>query len=123
MFQLLFFFSIPLLLIGLPCLAIATENSGKCADRQTYIIVLLIYVVSIIAIRYSMIVRAPMEIIALEALAGIALTIWLLRVMVQRVRDMGKPKSLSYVAVVPIIGFLFQLYLTFPDSISRSGDR
>jgi uncharacterized membrane protein YhaH (DUF805 family) len=43
--------------------------------------------------------------------------------MVQRVRDMGKPKSLAYVAVVPIIGFLFQLYLTFPGSVSRPGDR
>jgi uncharacterized membrane protein YhaH (DUF805 family) len=123
MFQLVFFLSIPLLLIGLPCLVIATENSGKCADRQTYIIVLLIYVVSIIAIRYSMMARAPTAIIALEALAGIALTIWLLRVMVQRVRDMGKSKSLAYVAVVPIIGFLFQLYLTFPASVSRPGDR
>lgn len=121
--EVLFFLLISLILIAVPLVAIATENSGRRADQQAYIVVLLIYVVSMIVIRYSLMAGAPIAIMAAEMLAGLVLTVRLLRITVQRVRDMGKPKAMAYVAALPVIGFLFQLYLTFPASASRPDDR
>jgi uncharacterized membrane protein YhaH (DUF805 family) len=115
----LFFILIILALIGLPIIVIATENSGKCANRQTYILVFLIYVLSMIVVRYSLAAGAPREIIYLEMPIILALLVWLFRATVQRVRDMGRSKALAYVAVIPLVGTLFQIYLTFPASAPK----
>ncbi len=124
MLELFFFFLlIPLVVIGLPVTVIATENSGKRTYRQTYIVAFLIYVLSMIVVRFSYAVGMPREIMFLEALIVLALFVWLLRATVQRSRDMGRSKSLAYVAAIPLVGLFFQLYLTFPASVARPDGR
>lgn len=116
------FFVLVAVAVGLPVIVIATENSGKRADRKTYIVILLIWVLATIAAQFSLAFQVPRLLVLIEALILLALSVWVFRVTVQRVRDMGKPKTLAYVAAIPLVGLLFQLYLTFPASSSDAND-
>ena len=54
------------------------------------------------------------------ALTSLAVWIYFLRVLVQRVRDAGHRKSLAYLAVLPVLNLIFFIYLLFPSSATRS---
>jgi hypothetical protein len=49
-------------------------------------------------------------------LLWIAITIWLYRLIVQRIRDAGHPKAISYLACISIANLALFLYLLFPGS-------
>src|SRR5262245_33981186 len=104
----IFIFGVLAIFLILPIIIIATENSGKRADRQTYSIAYVAFIIFHVFARYAIQLQIPRAVSFVLVAISVALLIWLFRSTVQRIRDMGRPKAVAYIAAIPIIGLLFQ---------------
>lgn len=106
------------LFVVFPVIIVATERSGKRAGRAKFAIGLLL-VLALACLPDALWLFFDFRLEGLEGLllvAGIALTIWFYRLIVQRTRDAGHSKTAAYLACVPVINLLIYVYLLFPAS-------
>lgn len=110
--------AIVLLMLAFPAIIVATERSGKRANRGKFAVGLLI-VLGLACLPDLLWLFFNVRLEGLQGLlflAGIALTVWFYRLIVQRARDAGHSKAVAYLACVPVVNLLICIYLLFPGA-------
>lgn len=109
---------IVLLFIGLPIIAIKTEKSDRTISRNQFLTWIVGWVAYIVILQSVGETDAVSETAAL-VVGGLQISGMLVyqtlyyRLMVKRLRDAGREKTLAYVAILPIANLLIPIYLLF----------
>jgi hypothetical protein len=114
------FFALIAIILVLPAIVVALENSGKRVGRSEYAGGFAVFIVSALVGRYMINEGAPMVALFIASAISLVISVWFYRLMVQRTRDLGRAKAVAFIGAIPLVGMLFQLYLLFPESQSRA---
>ena len=89
-----------------------TDFKGRARRKEYWMYVLVYFILNTILMLIERILGLPM---LLTGILGLALFVPSLAVAIRRLHDVGKSGLWILIALVPLIGFIYLLYLTIKD--------